>query len=588
MLTTPTNALIPKMLTAPARFISTLSTYRVTLHHATLVSVTLLLTFLLAIVVPAATPRVQIGQKVQLQLLAMVTAHPQATFPIIVQKAASTQAVETLTAELGGVVTKDLSILNAFAAQLSGQAVLQLANHAAVRWISLDGPVISSGHDKGAPGASALPNTYLDTLGVRAVWQMGLHGEGIGIAVVDSGVAKNKDFSNLNHIGIFSKKAKDNADLFGHGTHVAGIVAGNGSNSKGLYMGIAPAATLYDLKVGDDTGMAYESDIVKAMQWVYENRLARNIRAVNLSFNSTIEQSYHTSPMSAAAEVLWFNGVVVVVSVGNKVAGGYNTANAAPAHDPFFITVGAMDENGTPNSDDDTMAAYSAAAVTSTGFAKPDIVAPGSKIISVLSKRSDWDKLAPDRVVAGSYFRLSGTSLAAPMVTGAVALLLQDEPNLTPDQVKYRLLNSGARWVDPGNGVMVPYLNIYNAVTGATTQSANTGLIASQLLWSGSQPITWNSVSWNSVSWNSVSWNSVSWNSVSWEDGAVSRSAITANASVPDNLATLATPEESDLAEELQLDDMLEQGELAEELQPAPTDSAPDASFKVLLPLIAR
>lgn len=598
MTTTYTASFLHKLLAASIHSAAS-PKYHVLVRRTTLISVTALITFLLAILAPAAGPLSPIGQKVQPQLLAMATTHPNATLSIIVQKAESTEAVEALTAELGGIVTKDLSILNAFAAQLSGQAVLELASHTAVRWISLDGPVANSGSDKGPPRASALPNTYLDTLGVRGVWKLALRGQGIGVAVIDSGIAKSKEFSNLRHVVLASKKPKNNADLFGHGTHVAGIIAGNGSNSNGLYMGIAPAATLYDLKIGDDTGMAYESDIVRAMQWVYQNRLLYNIRVVNLSFNSTIEQSYHKSPMSAAAEVLWFNGVVVVVSVGNKAAGGYNTANAAPAHDPFVITVGAMDEKGTPNSDDDTIASYSAAAVTSTGFAKPDLVAPGSQIVSVLSKRSDWDKQMPERVVADAYFRLSGTSMAAPMVTGAVALLLQDEPNLTPDQVKYRLLNSGARWIDPGNGVMAPYLNIYNAVTGATTQSANTGLVASQLLWTGSQPVawnsvswnsvSWNSVSWNSVSWNSVSWNSVSWNSVSWDDGVVGRSALPpATALTQRDPSAINTAAESNLEDELPLAYSLDDSALAEDLQLAEPESALDAPFKVLLPLILR
>jgi serine protease AprX len=301
---------------------------------------------------------------------------------------------------------------------------------------------------------------------------------------------------------------------------VAGIIGGNGTDSAGKYIGIAPQVDLYSLKICDESGMAYESDVVAAMQWVYDNERGYNIRVVNLSLNSTVEQSYHTSPMDAAAEILWFNGVVVVASAGNKGAsGGHDTINTAPANDPFIITVGASDEKGTSKPSDDIVASYSAYGTTSEGFAKPDIISPGSNIVSVLSKASVWRILYPDRVVLdGEYFRASGTSAAAPMVTAAVALLLQDEPNLTPDQVKYRLMQTG-RTIrgSSGDSRSYPYLNVYAAVNGATTQSANTGKVASRLLWTGQHPLTWGSVSWDSVSWDSVSWDSVSWDSVSWD-----------------------------------------------------------------------
>jgi serine protease AprX len=236
---------------------------------------------------------------------------------------------------------------------------------------------------------------------------------------------------------------------------------------------------------------------------------------VNLSINETVEQSYHQSPLNAAVEILWLNGIVVVVSAGNSGQDdGFSSINAAPANDPFAITVGASHEQGTADRSDDTVATFSASGTTQDGFAKPDIIAPGKDIISLLSGLSDWDVEYPERVVGGDYFRISGTSMSAPMVAGAAALILQADPLLTPDQVKYRLMNASGSIDDAG--VSYPYLDVYAAVTSSTTESANTGTNASMLLWTGSEAVAWDSVSWNSVSWNSVSWNSVSWNSVSW------------------------------------------------------------------------
>jgi serine protease AprX len=307
--------------------------------------------------------------------------------------------------------------------------------------------------------------------------------------------------------------------MYGHGTHVAGIIGGNGSASSGTYKGVAPAANLINLKTSDAFGMTYESDVVAAMQWAYNNKAAYNIRVVNLSMNSTVAQSYHTSPLSAAVEILWFNGIVVVVSAGNNGTAAGPSTLYPPANDPFVITVGASEDKGTASLTDDTLAVFSAYGTTGDGFAKPELVAPGRNIVAPLGGLLNFVfDTHPLHRVNDYYFRMSGTSMSAPVVTGAVALLLQDEPNLTPDQVKYRLMNTANRnWTNynasqSGAG----QLDIYAAVYGTSTQSANTGMTVSNMLTTGSNPITWGSVGWNSVGWNSVGWNSVGWNSVGW------------------------------------------------------------------------
>jgi len=305
-------------------------------------------------------------------------------------------------------------------------------------------------------------------------------------------------------------------DNYGHGSHIAGIVGGNGRSSNGQYIGIAPLVNVINVKVSNDDGSATASSVVAGLQWVLNNRSQYNIRVVNVSLNSATPESYHTSPLDAAVEVLWFNKIVVVVSAGNN-----GTATLyPPANDPFVITVGAVDDKGTTSLSDDVIASFSAYGTTADGVRKPDLVAPGKNIIAFMpgNKGLTISKLHPANKVDDNYFRMSGTSMSAPMVSGAVALLLQDEPGLTPDQVKYRLkATANKSW--PGyNATMAGtgYLDIYAAVMGATTQAANTGITASHLLWTGAEPVTWGSVDWNSVDWNSVDWNSVDWNSVDW------------------------------------------------------------------------
>ncbi len=371
---------------------------------------------------------------------------------------------------------------------------------------------------------SSLLNPYNAAVKATDVWSLdGLKGLGMTIAVVDSGMALTKDTGDRLFLSVnFNHSYHDSSDRFGHGTFVGSVVAGDGTASNGTVMGIAPQSRLLSVRVSNDQGASIESDVVASLQWILENKDIFGIRVVNLSLNSSVAQSYHTSPLDAAVEILWFNGIVVVVSSGNTGAGMIYP----PANDPFVITVGAVDDMGTIGLSDDVMASFSTYGTTEDGFGKPDLVAPGKNIIALLpdNPRLTMGIQHPANRVNGNYFRMSGTSISAPIVSGAVALLLQYEPALTPDQVKYRLMATAAgvaNW--PGYDPLLAgagCLDIYAAVHGTTNQSANTGLTVSSLLTTGpdavNSSVSWNSVSWNSVSWNSVSWNSVSWNSVSW------------------------------------------------------------------------
>jgi len=394
-----------------------------------------------------------------------------------------------------------------------------------VRWISFDAPVIRQGGPDEAIETANLLNAYIRVIGADSVWAEGYQGSGVTVAVVDSGIRSNykgKKLSDLNYSDSrrsrvlysesFSTDSKNVQDEFGHGTHVAGIMGGNGELSDGAYIGVAPRVNLLSVKVSDAYGTGYESDVVAGLQWIYEHEEEYNIRVVNISLNSSVAQSYHTSPLDAAVEILWFNGMVVVVSAGNNAV-DHNGILYPPANDPFVITVGAIDDRGTIDTEDDVLAPFSAQGKTEDGFFKPDLVAPGTNIISLSAGRGarivreHWDHR-----VGKYYFRMSGSSVASAVTSGAVALLLQAQPQLNPDQVKYRLMHTSLRLPHS----RARYLNVYKAVQDDSTQTANTGQKVSQLLWTGPDPPIWDSVHWNSVHWNSVHWNSVHWNSVHW------------------------------------------------------------------------
>ncbi len=443
---------------------------------------------------------------------------PEARISVIVQKLTQDNAVEARVAELGGVVTKDLSIINAFAAELPAGQAINLAARPDVRWVSFDGPVQSQ-IDPGTPvDTSRLANAYIQAIGADRVWNEAPYnqGQGITVAVVDSGVSGHQDVgTRVVARAKFVTGINSMADTYSHGTHVAGLIGGDGSLLSSKYIGVAPRVNFVSIKVNDDAGQALESDVVSALQWVYTNYATYNIRVVNLSLTSTQAQSYHTSPMDAAMEILWLNRIVVVTAAGNSGT----AALYPPANDPFVITVGATDDRGTPALGDDEVTPFSAYGTTGDGFAKPDLVAPGKNLISALaSGGSYYAKTYPERIVDSNYFRASGTSAAAAVTTGAVALLLAAEPDLTPDQVKYRLMATADKsWpgYDPAKAG-AGHLDIYTAVKTTTRDTANTGVAVSHLLTTGPDGVLSQSVQWDSVQWNSVQWNSVQWNSDYW------------------------------------------------------------------------
>ena len=510
-----------------------------------------LLIVALVLTIPAAT-HLPYPANLESVLVTFATTQPDTVVAIIVQKAAALP-VEAAVIKLGGRITKNLSLINAFVAEIPARQLAQVAQLAGVRWVSHDAPVVETAC-KDCIDTSRLSSVYNQAIGADKLWNQSpyLQGQGIGIAVLDSGIQSThsdlagrivaaKNSVSIDEVLKLPSSELLKYDIYGHGTFVAGLIAGNGTTSAGRYVGVAPRSQLINVRVTSLMGASTESDVVAGLQWVYENRATYNIRVVNLSLNASKASSYQLSPLSAACEILWFNGVVVVTSAGNRGEGTIYP----PANDPFVITVGAADDKGTATITDDSVASFSAFGTTMDGVKKPDLVAPGRYIVGPSATSALLTKFYPQIVIDQSYMRMSGTSAAAPIVSGAIALLLQKEPRLTPDQVKQRLLNTANRSWAGYDGVKAGagYLDINAAVRNTTTAnttppSANTGMPINSLLLTGvdaakgllkgATTFVWDSVSWSSVSWSSVSWSSVSWSSVSWSSDYIENPPVSA------------------------------------------------------------
>jgi serine protease AprX len=424
-----------------------------------------------------------------------------------------------------GVQRARLPQIGGIAAEVRADRLQSLASEPGVVRVALDPKMrlVTSGPD----ASSGPPSVFTQSIGAQNLWFQRDTGRGVAIAVLDSGIQTHEDFdtpTRIVHSERFNKGASSNADQLGHGTWVAGIAAGDGSASSGRYVGVAPNASIVNLKVSDDTGAAYASDIIQALGWVAANHSRFNIRVVNLSFVSSLAEGYATNLLDAAVEMVWHSGVVVVVSAGNQ---GANTEQYAPANDPYVLTVGATDDAATPTVQDDLLASFSSFGLTQDGFAKPDIVAPGRHIVGTLANTgAALAKQYPSKLVGTRYIQLSGTSASAPVVSGAVALLLHAHPELAPDQVKWLVQHSAQRVNGDPHGVGAGEIAIDQAKRLADVgriDRANRGLIPNRLIGlaylasTGSSAVNWDNVSWDSVSWDSVSWDSVSWDSVSWD-----------------------------------------------------------------------
>ena len=477
----------------------------------------------------------------------------------------------------GAHLNAKLHMIQGAAFTIPARALADLANDPEVTFVSLDHPL------KGM-------DDYTDSaMNVSTVWNSGYNGTGIGVAVIDSGINDNhpdlwdstemysrvvyhQDFTGTSVYNMFGRLVYD---TYGHGTHVAGIIGGNGYRSGGRFAGVAPRVNLIDLRVLNSNGSGSDSMVIAAIQQAIALKNTYNIKVLNLSLGRGISVGYAQDPLCQAAESAWRAGIVVVAAAGNfgrisvNGSNGYGTV-AAPGNDPLVLTVGAMKTMGTYSRTDDLIASYSSKGPTSNDHVvKPDVVAPGNQVVSLDAHWSTLEGEHSGNEVAGNftthdYFILSGTSMATPSVAGGVALMLQKDPTLTPDQIKARLMKAayktfptsstatdtstgqtytsyydlftvGAGYVDLAAalvntdktsvtvGAALSPTAVYNASNGTVTLSnGNSSIASSSVVWGTS--VVWGS----SVVWGT----NVSGNSVVWGTSVVWGSSITSGFSV--------------------------------------------------------
>ena len=484
------------------------------------------------------------GAVVPSYLVAQATANPLQTFHVIVQgtKGVKSSAIASDVSSANGKSKKVFASISGVAADVSGKDLLKLVRNPHVLAITPDQPVRTAGYQDA--------EMWRDTADISLLWNnIDLNsGEVVGpapqapaVAIVDSGV----DASKLGDFGSRVVASVDlcsictdgtGADLEGHGTMVAGILAG----ASAAHPGVAQNAPIVSIRTADAKGESSTSDVIAAADWILANKDKYGIKVTNFSMAGSSPTSFRFDPLDRAVERLWFAGVTVVAASGNFGTGGEVDMSMAPGNDPFVITVGATDEQQTPDPLDDTVPAWSAYGHTADGFAKPDVSAPGRYMIAPIPMGSTIQTTVPDRVVAPGYMWMSGTSFAAPVVAGAAAQILARHPDWTPDQVKGALMLTAnylpnAAGDSAGVGEIDGFVAAYGIDGTPPNPNENLdpfvgadpttgGPAFDQAAWSSAvaSSAAWSSAAWSSAAWSSAAWSSAAWSSAAWSSAVYS------------------------------------------------------------------
>jgi len=447
----------------------------------------------------------------------------------------------TAVLELGGTIVTQFHLINAVEALVPTALEPVLA---ALPGVTVTPDVsVNVQSTPESTGPHTPSDVFLEETGATRLASQGDTGQGVTVAVVDTGIDSLPDFSG-RLLGGVDLTGGNNPfqDDYGHGTFVAGLIAGDGASSDGQYSGEAPGARLVSIKVAGADGITNLSTLITGLQWAVDHQNVYGIKVLNLSLGYESSQSTVINPLDQAVEAVWNSGITVVASAGN--AGPFNGTILSPGDDPLVITAGALDDMATPSAADDEMTNFSSVGPTSPdGRVKPDLVASGRSVVSLAAPGSTIDTDYPSARIGPANFVGSGTSFSAAITSGAAALVLAANPGLTPDEVKARLLGNtnpgpvGNPFVD-GHGALNAYAaatsgpmdlhqstgGLVGAVLGATVSLSPVGSADTwnPSLWSGLTLAqapgggTWNGWSWNGSDWNGWAWNDGGWAGAAW------------------------------------------------------------------------
>ena len=489
----------------------------------------------------------------------------------------ATTTAEDLVRSLGGDVEDPLDLIGGFTATIPAGAWSALVGHSSTAAVTMDG-TLQMLAAKIAPlfakNDSGTPVEIIKVLKIDNFWRNGYTGQGVDVALIDSGVAQVNGLTYPGKIVTgpdISFESQDPdlryLDSFGHGTHMAGIIAGrddgtalpnSANDATTAYYGVAPGARVVSVKVAGANGIVDVSQVIAAIDWVVQHRndSGLNIRVLNLSFGTDSVQEYQLDPLAFAVEQAWHHGIVVVVVAGND---GNAMRLRDPASNPYVIAVGAVDTHGTNRSGDDTLMSFSNCGANGRYV---DIVAPGKSIVGLANPKSTVGVQNPEAMLGGRFIKGTGTSQSAAIVSGLAALIIDQRPDISPDAVKALLVDraNNIRTISAEcQGGGLPNMGSVNGTQTPTTsqtwtQSTGTGSLhesrgsfivahdgvelmgqidimgqawdaefwstvsAQGLSWTGGDwnGATWTGLSWTGLSWSGLSWSGLSWSGLSW------------------------------------------------------------------------